>query len=67
MRNNLITTNNTTETIISMEVAIMVGKGHKELLRDIRRLIQRNPELQNEFILSSYISKQNKKLPSDEM
>ena len=63
MRNNLITTNNTIETIASMEVAIMIGKGHKELLRDIRRLIQRNPELQNEFILSSYISKQNKKLP----
>ena len=37
MKNNLITTNNTTETITSMEVATMIGKEHNKLMRDIRR------------------------------
>lgn len=39
MRNNLITTNNATETIISMEVAMMIDKEHNKLMRDIRRYI----------------------------
>ena len=37
MRNNLMITSTTTETITSIEVAAMVNKEHKELLRDIRR------------------------------
>ena len=39
MRNNLIKTNNTTETIVSMEVAMMIDKEHNKLMRDIRRYI----------------------------
>lgn len=74
MRNNLVTTNNTSETIISIEVAIMIGKGHKELLRDIRRYsnqIKKINEtsgkskiaLSDFFQESTYISEQNKILP----
>lgn len=74
MRNNLITTNNTTETIVSMEVAMMIDRGHKELLRDIRRYsnqIKKINEtsgkskiaLSDFFQESTYISEQNKVLP----
>ena len=35
MRNNLMITS-TTETITSMEVAIMVNKEHSQLLKDIQ-------------------------------
>ena len=39
MKNNLVTTNNMNETIISMEVAMMIDKEHNKLMRDIRRYI----------------------------
>lgn len=54
-------------TIESREVAKMVGKQHKELLRDIRTycgyLGKRKIALSDFFIESYYLSKQNKKLP----
>lgn len=39
MKNNLVTTNNMNETIISIEVAMMIDKEHNKLMRDIRRYI----------------------------
>lgn len=67
MKNNLITTNNTQETIVSMEVAIMVGKEHSKLLRDIHRYIKQlgeaNIGFSDFFQESTYISEQNKILP----
>ena len=64
MRNNLITTNNTQETIVSMEVAIMVGKEHSKLLRDIHRYIKQLGEAKigfsDFFQESTYISEQNR-------
>ena len=67
MKNNLITTNNTQETIVSMEVAIMVGKEHSKLLRDIHRYIKQLGEAKigfsDFFQDSTYISEQNKVLP----
>ena len=67
MKNNLITTNNTQETIVSMEVAIMVGKEHSKLLRDIHRYIKQLGEAKigfsDFFQESTYISEQNKILP----
>lgn len=65
---------NIEQKITSMEVAEMVGKEHKELLRDIRRYIEQLEEaneslgerkiaLSDFFTESSYISEQNKELP----
>ncbi len=51
----------------SKEVAEMVGKEHKELLRDVRRycnqLGERKIALTDFFKESSYITEQNKKMP----
>lgn len=41
---------NNVQTITSMEVAGMVGKNHKELMRDIRRYISQINEANNGFI-----------------
>ena len=64
MRNNLITTNNATETIISMEVAMMIDKEHNKLLRDIHRYIKQLGEAKigfsDFFQESTYISEQNR-------
>ena len=73
MRNNLITTL-TAEAITSLEVATMIGKEHKELLRDIRRYSNQIRKINAEkgenkialsdfFQESTYISEQNKELP----
>lgn len=55
------------QKITSMEVAEMVGKGHKELLRDVRRyseqLGQSKIALSDFWEESSYTSEQNKELP----
>jgi len=55
-------------TLDSREVAQMVGKNHKELLRDIRTyekyLRESNFALTDFFIPSTYISSQNKELPN---
>lgn len=70
--NNIITTN-TNETITSMEVAQMVNKEHKELLRDIRRYSNQIRKINEErgqskialsdfFQETTYISEQNKEL-----
>lgn len=70
---NLMTTK-TTETINSIEVANMIGKEHKELLRDIRRYINQINKinetkgkdkiaLSDFFEEATYISEQNKELP----
>lgn len=64
----------TTETINSIEVANMIGKEHKELLRDIRRYINQINKInetkgKDKIALSDffqetiYISEQNKELP----
>lgn len=68
--NNIITTN-TDETITSMEVAQMVNKEHKKLLRDIRRYSNQIRKINEErgqskiafsdfFQETTYISEQNK-------
>ncbi|WP_277631359.1 phage regulatory protein/antirepressor Ant [Atopococcus tabaci] len=58
---------NRTQTIESREVAEMVGKEHKELLRDIRTYSEYLGEskiaLTDFFVPSTYISIQNKELP----
>lgn len=68
---------NRLQTITSLEVAEMVGKQHKELLRDIRTYIeylnQANEEMEelgerkialtDFFVESTYLSEQNKILP----
>ena len=55
-------------TLDSREVAEMVEKNHKELLRDIRTyegyLGESNFALTDFFIPSTYISSQNKELPN---
>ena len=67
MRNNLMITSTTTETITSMEVATMVIKDHSKLMRDIRRYINQLGEAKighSDFFQESiYISEQNKELP----
>lgn len=54
-------------TLDSREVALMVGKNHPDLLRDIKRYIDYLGESKiaftNFFIESTYISNQNKELP----
>lgn len=72
MGNNIVITTN--ETITSIEVSNMIGKEHKELLRDIRRYsnqINKINEVNGKskialsdfFQESTYISEQNKELP----
>lgn len=65
--NNAKLITSTTETITSMEVAIMVGKDHNKLTRDIRRYINQLGEAKighsDFFQESTYISEQNKELP----
>lgn len=54
-------------TLTSMEVAQMVGKEHKELLRDIRRYCKQLGEskiaLTDFFTESTYVTEQNKTMP----
>lgn len=54
------------KTISSIDVAEMVEKEHKDVLRDIRNIIRHLGEskvAQSYFIPSSYINSQNKELP----
>jgi len=64
--NNIIMTNKI-ETVTSMEVANMIGKEHCQLLKDIRRYINKlgkvNFDFSDFFQESTYISEQNKELP----
>lgn len=57
-------------TISSLEVAEMMGKEHKHLLRDIRTYIQHLespnmgfPAVEEYFIESSYVTRQNREMP----
>lgn len=63
---NSIITNKIPETVTSMEVAEMVDKEHKNLIRDIRRYCKQLGESKIEpsdfFQESIYISEQNKEL-----
>lgn len=47
----------------SLDIAEMFGKNHKNVLRRIRDLLKKTPELSELFILSEYTSVQNKRLP----
>lgn len=74
---NIMTTTNKLESITSMEVAQMVGKEHKDLLRDIRRYINQFNQsnlghvklgenkiaLSDFFNESTYFTEQNKIAP----
>lgn len=58
------------QVIDSRDVAVMVEKNHKDLLRDIRGYVgimeksgERKVAPSDFFILSTYISEQNKELP----
>ncbi|MCM64489.1 Rha family transcriptional regulator [Listeria monocytogenes] len=54
------------QTINSREVAVMVGREHKEVLRDTRKIIDHLGEskiAQSYFIESTYINEQNKEQP----
>ena len=44
-------------------VAEMIGKEHSKLLRDIRNLIKRNPDVENYFIKSTYTDAQGQSRP----
>lgn len=58
--------NQLTRNISSLEVAEMVGREHKEVLRDIRNIISQLGESKNAqsyFIESTYHNSQNKELP----
>lgn len=63
--NNIII--NKIETVTSIEVALMTGKEHSQLLKDIRRYINQlgkvNFDFSDFFQESTYISEQNKELP----
>jgi Rha family phage regulatory protein len=74
---NIMTTTSKSETLTSIEVAQMVGKEHKDLLRDIRRYVkqlnQTNLALvklgqskiapSDFFTESTYVTEQNKTIP----
>lgn len=74
---NIMTTTSKSETLTSIEVAQMVGKEHKDLLRDIRRYVkqlnQTNLALvklgqskiapSDFFTESTYVTEQNKTVP----
>src|SRR5699024_12166474 len=54
-------------TITSLEVAEMVGREHKEVLRDIRNIITHLGErkiAQSYFISATYTNSQNRVMPS---
>ena len=59
--------NHIEQMLTSIEVAEMVGKGHKELLRDIRRYSEQLAEskiaLGDFFTESTYIDANNQKRP----
>lgn len=59
--------NKTENTISSLEVADMIGKGHKELLRDIRRYVEqfneRNLAPVDFFLENTYIDAKGEKRP----
>lgn len=64
MNNELQIINQNGQLLVdSREVAQMVGKKHTNLLRDIRRIVEREKEFENEFIKSKYVDLQNKKQP----
>ena len=45
----------------SVEIAKEYNKAHKDILRMIRNLIKRNPEVKSSFTKSSYIASNGKK------
>lgn len=47
----------------SLKVAEEYNKQHKNVLRDISKLIQHQTQLDTEYKLSSYVNSQNKKYP----
>lgn len=47
----------------SREVAEKFGKNHNHVLRDIDNILNSNPKLQSDFILSNYINSRNKEYP----
>lgn len=52
--------------ISSLEVAEMVGREHRNVLQDIRKIIDQLGELKNQqsyFVESTYLNNQNKELP----
>ena len=62
--NDLIST---TETMTSIQISEMIGKQHKDILRDIRdeaeKLEAGGIDGERKFALSSYMTEQNKELP----
>lgn len=47
----------------SVDIAKKCNKTHNHLMRDIRTLVQRNPELKNDFVFGSYVNSRNKEYP----
>lgn len=65
---NLVTVENEVAMTCSKTVADTFGKRHDNVIRDIKELIAKAPEFGAlNFEESTYISKQNKKLPSYKM
>lgn len=64
---NYLSTEVKPQTLDSREVAEMIGKEHKELLRDIRRYVEQLGEskiaLTDFFAESTYLTDQNKTMP----
>ncbi len=64
----LVTVENNVVVTDSKTVADTFEKVHRIVMRDIRNLIKSAPEFcEHNFVLSSYISKQNKELPCYKM
>lgn len=68
MENQVVKQVNNQDVMDSRDVAKMIGKTHRHLMRDIRRYIndlEESPKLDSRkfFIESSYVSQQGKELP----
>lgn len=58
------------QTLDSREVAVMVGRTHDNVLKDIRNIIKQIGGVKNHesyFVESTYVNTQNKELPCYEL
>lgn len=60
---NLVTNENGVAMTTSLKIAEVFGKEHKTVIRSIKNIIKKNPELSDCFTESFYINLQNKKQP----
>ena len=58
--------NNISESMTSLEIAELTGKDHRQVTRDIKKMLK-ELEIEPHFFLRSYLSSQNKHLPMFEL